>query len=79
MFAELEAAADTDVERGLEKFDALLMKHIAFGTGNFFGALFQGLTLGQFNSAPVAGETARYYKQLSRMSKGWPCAPTSPC
>jgi hypothetical protein len=37
------------VERGLEKFDALLMKHIAFGTGNFFGALFQGLTLGQFN------------------------------
>ena len=44
VFAELEAAADTDVERGLEKFDALLMKHIAFGTGNFFGALFQGLT-----------------------------------
>lgn len=70
VFAELEAAADTDVERGLEKFDALLMKHIAFGIGNFFGALFQGLTLGQFNSAPVAGETARYYKQLSRMSKG---------
>jgi hypothetical protein len=61
VFAELEAAADTDVERGLEKFDALLMKHIAFGTGNFFGALFQGLTLGQFNNAPVAGETARYY------------------
>ncbi|MGN4988896.1 acyl-CoA dehydrogenase [Aeromonas sp. 97A] len=70
VFAELEAAADTDVERGLEKFDALLMKHIAFGAGNFFGSLFQGLTLGQFNSAPVAGETARYYKQLSRMSKG---------
>lgn len=42
VFAELEAAADIDVERGLEKFDALLMKHIAFGAGNFFGSLFQG-------------------------------------
>ena len=46
------------------------LRALIFGTGNFFGALFQGLTLGQFNSAPVVGETARYYKQLSRMSKG---------
>ncbi len=69
MFAELEAAADTDVERGLEKFDALLMKHIAFGAGNFFGSLFQGLTLGQFNSArwPVKPLVTT---SSSRMSKG---------
>ncbi|MDZ7903620.1 MAG: DUF1974 domain-containing protein [Rheinheimera sp.] len=31
--------------------------------------LFQGLTVGAFNSSPVGGETAKYYKQLSRMSK----------
>jgi acyl-CoA dehydrogenase len=70
VFGEMEAAADPDSERGLEKFDGLLMKHLAFGAGNFFGALGQGLTLGRFNSAPVGGETARYYQQLSRMSKG---------
>ena len=36
--------------------------------GNAFGGLFQGLTAGKFNSSPVGGETAKYYKQLTRMS-----------
>ncbi|MED5523905.1 MAG: acyl-CoA dehydrogenase [Pseudomonadota bacterium] len=70
VFGEMEAAANPDEAQGLKDFDGLLVKHIAFGMGNFFGSLFQGLTGGAFNSAPVSGETARYYKQLSRMSKG---------
>ncbi len=67
---ELEAAANPDSEAGLKQFDELLMKHVGFALGNTFGALFQGLTGGLLNSSPVAGETAQYYKQLTRMSNG---------
>lgn len=70
VFGEMEAAANPDAQQGLKDFDSLLTKHVAFATGNFIGSLFQGLTAGMFNSAPVSGETAGYYKQLSRMSKG---------
>lgn len=67
---ELEAAANPDSEAGLKQFDELLMKHVGFALGNTFGALFQGLTGGLLNGSPVAGETAQYYKQLTRMSNG---------
>ncbi len=67
---ELEAAANPDSEAGLKQFDELLLKHVGFALGNTFGALFQGLTAGAFNKSPVAGETAHYYKQLTRMSNG---------
>ncbi|MEH8021031.1 acyl-CoA dehydrogenase [Rheinheimera metallidurans] len=69
VLAELEAAANPDAEQGLKQFDSLLLKHIGFALSNTFGALWQGLTVGAFNSAPVSGETAKYYKQLSRMSR----------
>ncbi|WP_166840686.1 acyl-CoA dehydrogenase [Rheinheimera pleomorphica] len=69
VLAELEAAANPDAEQGLKQFDSLLLKHIGFAVGNTFGALWQGLSAGAFNSAPVSGETAKYYKQLSRMSR----------
>lgn len=70
VFDEMEAAANPDSEQGLKDFDQLLIKHVAFATGNFFGALWQGLTAAAFNRAPVSGETGEYYQQLSRMSKG---------
>ncbi|WP_438863672.1 acyl-CoA dehydrogenase [Neptunicella sp.] len=70
VFAEMEAAANADKEQGLKDFDKLLVNHVGFATKNFFGSLFQGLTGGRFNGAPVSGVTASYYKQLSRMSKG---------
>src|SRR5690606_4558590 len=63
-------AANPDAEEGLKQFDKLLMKHVGFAVGNTFGALWQGLTAGRFNNAPGSGETAQYYKQLSRMSRG---------
>lgn len=69
VLAELEAAANPDAEQGLKQFDSLLIKHVGFAIGNTFGALWQGITAGAFNSTPVSGETAAYYKQLSRMSK----------
>ncbi|WP_199711795.1 acyl-CoA dehydrogenase [Alginatibacterium sediminis] len=67
---ELQAASNPDEEAGLNQFDQVLLKHIAFGTGNFFASLWQGLSGARFNSSPVNGETAVYYRQLSRMSRG---------
>lgn len=69
VFGEMEAAANPNAEQGLKDFDALLVKHVSFAVGNTFASLFQGLTLGKFNASPVAGETADYYKQLTRMSR----------
>jgi alkylation response protein AidB-like acyl-CoA dehydrogenase len=67
---EMAAAANPNEKEGLKQFDDLLVKHVLFATGNAFSSLFQGLTLGKFNSKPVAGETAQYYQQLTRMSRG---------
>ncbi|MDP4537810.1 acyl-CoA dehydrogenase [Alkalimonas collagenimarina] len=69
VLAELQAAANPDDEEGLQQFDSLLLKHVGFALGNTFSCLWQGLTAAAFNRSPMAGETARYYKQLSRMSR----------
>src|SRR5690606_36710172 len=70
VLAELEAAANPDAEEGLKHFDKLLMKHDSFPVVYTFGVLWQGLTAGLFNNAPVSGDTALNYKLLSRMSRG---------
>ncbi|NTS76086.1 acyl-CoA dehydrogenase [Catenovulum sp. SM1970] len=68
VYKEMLAASEPDKEKGLEEFDSLLCKHARFTTGNFISSLFCGLTAGQFIESPIAGETAKYYKQLTRMS-----------
>lgn len=70
VLGEMEAAANPDERQGLRDFDELLVKHVQFAVGNTFSSLFQGLTFGRFNSSPVAGETSRYYRDLTRMSRG---------
>lgn len=69
VLAEMEAASNPDEEQGLKQFDSLLLKHIGFAAGNFFGSLFMGLTGARFNGSPMSGPTARYYQQLTRMSR----------
>jgi len=67
---EMEVAAMDDDDAALEQFDGLLMKHIVFALSNASMALVHGLTRSYFAKAPVCGETAVYYKQLGRMSRG---------
>ncbi|WP_404408213.1 acyl-CoA dehydrogenase [Pseudidiomarina marina] len=69
VLAEMEAASDPNEDEGLQQFDSLLLKHIGFAAGNFFGSLFMGLTGARFNASPMSGPTARYYQQLTRMSR----------
>lgn len=66
---EMDAAANPDEEQGLRDFDALLIKHIGFAAGNFFSSVWMGLTGARFNASPISGSTARYYQQLTRMSR----------
>ncbi len=69
VFAEMEAAAETDHAEGLKKFDGLIMKHVAFAVTNFIMTLGHGLTGCKLVNKPVSGETGQYYQQMTRMSK----------
>ncbi len=63
---ELEAIADPDRQRGINKFDDALFSHIQFMLGNAARSLFLGLTGARFVSSPVSGPTAPYYRKLTR-------------
>lgn len=68
VFREMEAAADPDQKAGLDKFDSLFFRHVGYGVSNFIRTLSLGLTGGRIAKKPVAGQTGRYYQQLTRMS-----------
>ncbi|GAA4873200.1 acyl-CoA dehydrogenase [Ferrimonas pelagia] len=68
VLAEMEAVADPDAEAGLNRFDSLLMSHLVFSGRNALVSLGHGLTGARFADKPVAGPTAQYYQQLSRLS-----------
>ncbi|NNF67654.1 MAG: acyl-CoA dehydrogenase [Gammaproteobacteria bacterium] len=65
---EMQAAADSNRERGLEQFDDLLFRHIGFSISNAARSLAMGLTLSRFSSVPVDGPTKRYYQHINRFS-----------
>ncbi|WP_293761918.1 acyl-CoA dehydrogenase [uncultured Aquitalea sp.] len=64
---EMKAAMAND---GAE-FDQAITGHINFVVSNVFRALWLGLTGAAFAGAPRGGETARYYKQLTRFSSAF--------
>ncbi|WP_335903696.1 acyl-CoA dehydrogenase FadE [Shewanella algae] len=68
VLAEIESAFDTDVNRGLNNFDAALFGHIGFTTSNFIRSLWMGLTGSRFSNAPFADKTKRYYQHMNRFS-----------
>lgn len=68
VLAEMESAFDSDVNRGLNNFDAALFGHIGFTTSNFIRSLWMGLTGSRFSNAPFADKTKRYYQQMNRFS-----------
>ncbi len=66
---EMESAANPDTQQGEAEFDRLLSQHIQFTAGNGLKALGHALTGSRFASSPISGETACYYRHLTRMSK----------
>ena len=71
-FAEIEALADEDEDRGVEDFEKLFDDHRAFLFSNAAGALFHNVTLGAFAAAPIdAGDMKHWWRQLSRASRSF--------
>lgn len=68
---ELKASYNPDQETGLNDFDKAFMSHVGFAVRNNIRAFVLSLTRGALATAPVPGATAKYYKQLSRMSSAF--------
>ncbi|RUO40465.1 acyl-CoA dehydrogenase [Aliidiomarina taiwanensis] len=65
---EMQSAHSSNQKEGLARFDKALFGHIGFAMSNFFRSVWLGLGGYRFVSAPVSGETAKYYKQMTRFS-----------
>jgi acyl-CoA dehydrogenase len=68
VLAEMEAARDTDRERGLVEFDRLLFKHVGYALSNAARSLVMAITLARFTDVPATGPTRRYYQHINRYS-----------
>lgn len=69
-FTQQEVAAlnDPNEDRALKKFDRLLFKHIGYILSNTLRVIVYGITNGRFIRVPASDYTAKYYRQLTRMS-----------
>ena len=65
---ELQAAQDTDTERGLHDFDDALFSHIGYAISNAARAFFLALTHAKFSKVPLNTPTRRYYQNVNRYS-----------
>lgn len=68
IFREMQAAKHEDRWEGLMEFDSLIFRHVGYTISNVVRTLSLSLTGGLAATSPVSGETARYYRQLTRMS-----------
>jgi len=70
---EMHAAHEPDKAKALVDFDSALFGHLRFSIGNALRALGTGLTGSHFVAVPstVAGQTRRYYQQLTRFSSAF--------
>ncbi len=71
---EMEAAQDSDFNRGLRAFDRYLFAHIGFAISNAARAFVMALTNARTSNVPVDGPTARYYQHVNRYSAAFALA-----
>lgn len=64
----MQAAKDSDSKAGLIEFDSLIFRHAGYCFSNFVRTLSLSLTFGLVARAPVSDESARHYRQVTRMS-----------
>ncbi|NNE22950.1 MAG: acyl-CoA dehydrogenase, partial [Rhizobiales bacterium] len=65
---EIAIAQNEDRDQALEDFDNILFKHIGYTLKTMLKAVGRSWTFGLASSSPVNGPTARYYKQIKRLS-----------
>lgn len=67
IFAEYEAAKDTDPQKSLVAFDKALMGHLSFGFSNLVRTFLLSLTNGRLAKVPK-GKMKHYFQQASRFT-----------
>ena len=65
---EIELFSGNSSSDNIKQLDKLLLSHMGYVMSNVARNLWCGLTGGKLLSSPVHGPTARYYRQLTRMS-----------
>ncbi|MEJ2535106.1 MAG: DUF1974 domain-containing protein, partial [Gammaproteobacteria bacterium] len=68
LLKEMNAARSAAGSQGRRDFDTALFSHIGYVISNAVRAFMLAVSGGFATSAPVRGPTARYYRQLTRMS-----------
>lgn len=68
IYREMQAAKDSDAKSGLAAFDSFIFRHIGYTISNFVRTFSLSVSGGLVTRSPVAGPTARYYRQITRMS-----------
>ncbi len=73
LLKEMQAAQQTDWQKGLIEFDRAFWKHMAHIAVNGLRAIGHGITGARFASSPVgvAPEMSQYYRSLARTSAGF--------
>lgn len=71
---ELQAAQDSDTERGLHDFDEALFSHIGYAVSNAARAFFLAMTHAKFSQVPLNTPTRRYYQNVNRYSAAFALA-----
>ena len=71
---ELQAANDTDEERGLVDFDNALFGHIGYAVSNLARSFFLALTHAKLSNVPLNTPTRRYYQNINRYSAAFALA-----
>ena len=64
----MQAAKDPDETTGLKEFDSLFFRHVGYTISNFVRTISLSLSGSRLTRSPVAGPTAKYYRNLTRMS-----------
>jgi acyl-CoA dehydrogenase len=65
---EMLAAQDDDAEQALDRFDPLLLGHIAYALGNAARGFWLGLTRGRIAQVPGDGDVGRYQQRVAWLS-----------
>lgn len=74
VFREMQAALDSDEQRGVREFDRAFFAHVGLVLANTSRALFHGFTGGRFVNAPVNDASAEYFRSLTYMSAAFALA-----
>jgi acyl-CoA dehydrogenase len=65
---EIEIAQDADRERAIVEFDEVVWRHAGFTMMTLVRAIGRSWTFGRLSGSPVDGPTARYFRQIKRLS-----------